>query len=224
MTSHQRSGVRPAAGRIVVGVVLVAALVFSAVKAVDLWRGDPFPVADPVAVAQRLDAQTQAIYDALELPEAQLDPQWPGEGIEATIYNCHPRGLRNLNDVLSDSPPHEPGTADVHESWALAGVTPAAAVEAIGRARRTLAAAGWQVVSYRDDGVGEVALRLRPPATDDKVAVKAGVWTYPSGRLEVFAGAECLRYPDGTAVDDEGKPDVPGRADAPAQLRSRPAP
>ncbi|MFI9331305.1 hypothetical protein ACIGZJ_27685 [Kitasatospora sp. NPDC052868] len=183
----------------------------------DLWRGEPFPSADPVAVAQRLDARTQTIYDGLRLPDAKLNPTWPGAGIKASIYDCHPRGLANFPDTLADSPPREPGTAAVHESWALAGVTREQAVDAIARARRTLEAAGWKTVSYDVSG-GEASLRLEAPATQDKVAVRAGVVLYPNDNLEVFASAECVRYHEDTAVDDERPPDVPGPS-APTQLR-----
>ncbi|MFF2045449.1 hypothetical protein ACFVVX_34030 [Kitasatospora sp. NPDC058170] len=200
--------------------VLVVALVLGGVWFNDLWRGQPFPTADPVAVAGRLDARTQAIYDGLQLPDAPLNPRWPMAGIEASIYDCHPRGLANFPDTLADSPPREPGTAAVHESWALAGVTHAQAADATARARRTLEAAGWKTVSYKVSG-GDVALRLEAPGTKDKVAVRAGVVLYPNGNLEVFAAAECVRYPKSAAVDDEGRPDLPDPS-APTQLRSRP--
>ncbi|MFB7470033.1 hypothetical protein [Kitasatospora sp. NPDC056184] len=204
------------------GVLVVGGMFLAGLKAIDLWRGETFPVADPVAVAQRLDAQTQTIYDALQLPQARLDPDWPGGGIEATIDNCHPRGLGNLSSVLSDSPPNEPGTAAVNESWALEGVPATVAAEAMARAERTLTAAGWKAVSYAGAEAGDASLKLTPPAADDGVVVRAGVVAFPSGALEVYATTECLRYPDGTEADREGRPYVPGRPDAPSQLRSRP--
>ncbi|MFE6871187.1 hypothetical protein ACFVFS_32100 [Kitasatospora sp. NPDC057692] len=210
-----------AARLIAVGVLLVGAVFLTGLKAVELWQGDPFPVADPVAVAQRLDGQTQSIYDALQLPPTRLVPDWPGGGIEATVHDCHARGL---GEALNDSPPEEPGTAAVHASWALADVPAAEAVEAMARARRTLTAAGWTVTSSTETPAEDASLRLRPPATADGVTVRAGVSVYPNGALAVFAVTECLRYPDGTAVDTEGRPRVPDVPTAPSALRSRSTP
>ncbi|MER7708652.1 hypothetical protein ABTX81_37955 [Kitasatospora sp. NPDC097605] len=203
------------------GVLLVGVVFLTGLKAVELWQGEPFPVADPVTVAQRLDGQTQTIYDALQLPSARLDPDWPGSGIEATVQSCYARGL---GEALNDSPPPEPGTAAVHESWALEGVPAAEAVEAMARARRTLTAAGWEITSSSESPAEDADLYLRPPATGDGVTVRTGVRFYPSGVLEVFAISECLRYPGSTTVDSEGKPHVPGVPTAPSALRSEPAP
>ncbi|WP_380282424.1 hypothetical protein [Kitasatospora purpeofusca] len=227
MTSDQQGGPARrwrAAALAAVGVGMAGALFLGGVKATELWQGEPFPVADPVAVAGRLDARTQAVYDALLLPDAPLNREWPSEGIEASIYDCHPRGLAHFLDSISDSPPREPGTTAVHESWALAGVTHAQAVDAMARARQTLTAAGWKVTSYTDLSPDDVTLRLKPPQADDGVTdgVTDGVSValYPRGNLAVFAGTDCIRMPDTTPVDFEGRPDVPGPS-APVQLRDR---
>ncbi len=92
------------------------------------------------------------------------------------------------------------------------------------RAQQTLTAAGWTVTSYDAASADDATLRLRPPATEDGVAVRAGVAVYPRGDLNVFAVSECVRYPGGTVVDSEGTPRVPDRPDAPSRLRPRPTP
>ncbi|MFF9277584.1 hypothetical protein [Streptomyces griseosporeus] len=169
-----------------------------------------YPLADPVATATRLDGYTQTAYDALGLTGAALDDAWPGGGLEAEGWNCY---SRDLGDQLSDSPPSEPGVVRVSDEWAVKGVSHARAVAALRRARGELAARGWKVTDF-DDTPQRLRLRLKPPGSDDKVSVEE----YPGGRLQVGAYADCARYPEGTALDAQGDPEVPEQR-APVQLR-----
>ncbi|MFG2777563.1 hypothetical protein ACGFY7_06820 [Streptomyces prunicolor] len=178
-----------------------------------LWEGDPYPVADPAATAQRLDGHTQAVYDVLGLPHAQLDPDWPGGGSEADGYGCYYRGLKHWSEQLSDSPPSPPHVVDVSNEWALKGVSRDQAVSALRRVRKALTRQGWKVTAYENSRAW-LRLALTLPDTDDTVSIQ----TYPRDRLQVSAYADCARYPSGTPVDDLDEPELPAQG-APAQLR-----
>ncbi|TYC70529.1 hypothetical protein [Streptomyces sp. CB01881] len=220
-SSPQQTGRgRKAALYVTVGVIAVGAVFLAGVKVIGAWTGTPFPSADPAATARRLDAQTQEVYDALALPGAALNPQWPGGGTEANIYDCHPRGLAHFVDNLADTQPREPGTAVISTEWALAGVTRPQALDALRRAKQALVGKGWTVTSH-DEAVEDVTLRLAPPRDGDGVGHRVVVSLYPNGNLSVAAISECVRYPAGTRVTQEGAPyDLPDPV-APAQLRGR---
>lgn len=178
-----------------------------------LWDGVPYPVADPAATARQVDRHTQAVYDVLDLPQAELDTGWPGRGLDADGSSCYRRGLRHWGDQLSDSPPSEPHTVMVHDSWALTGVSPAQAESALKRARRALTQRGWTVTAY-EHSRQRLRLTLTPPRTDITVVLEA----YPGDRLQVAAHADCARYPSHTPLDNLDTPLVPPQK-APAPLR-----
>ncbi|MFF4657504.1 hypothetical protein [Streptomyces sp. NPDC001381] len=193
-------------------VLAVAGAVGLARCAERLWEGDPYPVEDPSVTALRLDGHTQSVYDALALPDAELDPDWPGEGQQADS-SCTYRGLKHFPGQLNDTPPSMPGVVSVSSEWALKGVPSGQAMTALRRARKQLTERGWKVTTYESVNHA-IQLRLQPPDSDDTVWVA----TYPRGRLEVAAYAECARYPSGTPMNDGGEPDLPAPG-APAQLR-----
>ncbi|MFK0022523.1 hypothetical protein [Streptomyces sp. NPDC090798] len=176
-------------------------------------EGDPYPVADPAATAQRLDGHTQRVYDALRLFDVELVDNWPGGGVEADGSSCYYRGFSNLSKQLSDSPPSVPGVVDVDSEWALKGVSPAQAKAALRHAKGELVRQGWKVTSYEESKFWN-ELSMRPPGTDDTVSVEA----YPGDRLGVRAYAECARYPSGTPMGAYGDPELPSQQ-APLQLR-----
>ncbi|MGW1759774.1 hypothetical protein [Streptomyces mirabilis] len=176
-------------------------------------EGDPYPVADPAATAQRLDSHTQHVYDALRLFDAELADNWPGGGVEADGSGCYYRGFSNLSKQLSDSPPSVPGVVDVDSEWALKEVSPTQAKAALRRAKGELVRQGWKVTSYEERKFRN-ELSVRPPGTDDTVSVEA----YPGDRLMVRAYAECARYPSGTPMGAYGDPELPSQQ-APLQLR-----
>lgn len=176
-----------------------------------LWEGDPYPVANPAATAQRLDGHTQAVYDALGLPHAQLDPDWPGGGSE--VDGCYYRGLKHWSEQLSDSPPSLPHVVGVSNEWALKRVSRDQAVSALRRVRKELTRQGWKVTAYENSRAW-LSLTLTLPDTDDTVSIQ----TYPRDRLQVSAYADCARYPSGTPVNDLHEPELPAQG-APVQLR-----
>lgn len=191
----------------------VGLLVTGSVGCGRLWAGEPYPVADPVTTASRLDGYTQTTYDALDLPNAELDTDWPGAGAEARGDSCHYRGLRHLDKQISDSPPGMPGVVSVHTEWALKGVPEVEALSAMRRAREELTRRGWRVTDSMNKPYWHY-LVLKPSGSDDEVRI----WTYPHGRLEVAAYSDCARYPTGTRLDPLDAPVLPQQV-APTQLR-----
>ncbi len=179
-----------------------------------LWQGTPYPVGQPSATARRLDRQTQNVCDALGLPAAGLDRTWVG-GISGHIYDCPRRGLAHWTDQLTDTPPMEPHTFTVSDTWALTGVTHPQAVRALHQARQTLTRQGWTVTSYEDSPPRLLSLELKTPSAD-----AIHVTLYPGHRLAVEAYAGCASYPDGTPTDAEGQPYLPAPT-APVQLTGR---
>ncbi|NVK80071.1 hypothetical protein [Streptomyces morookaense] len=192
---------------------LVSGMVAGAWWCARLWAGAPYPVADPAATARQVDSRTQVVYDVLGLPRAELDTTWPGRGLDADGSSCYRRGLRHWGDQLSDSPPSEPHTVMIYDTWALKGVSPAQAESALERARHALTQRGWTVTAY-EHSRQRLRLTLTPPRTDITVRLEA----YPGDRLQVAAHADCTRYPSHTPLGNRDVPLVPPQH-APAQLR-----
>ncbi|GHF72874.1 hypothetical protein GCM10018790_58460 [Kitasatospora xanthocidica] len=180
------------------------------------WAGELYPTADPAATAEQLNGRVLAVYAALGLPQTVVrDPQDSG-GTEADVYGCHRRGLAHAVDGLDSSAPPEPRTAAIRSRLAVKGLTDPQGEAALDRAGRTLAGLGWTVTSSRE--FGAPVLALKPPAPSSGVLGGVSV-SYTSGYLRISAGAECARYPGGTAVDWEGKPQgLPGLV-VPVELR-----
>lgn len=200
-------------------ILIASAAVLAAAGAVGLarwaerlWEGDPYLVEDPSATALRLDGHTQSVYDALGLPDAELDPDWPGGGQEAHS-SCSYRGLKHFSKQLQDTPPNMPGVVNVSSEWALKGVSSGQAMTALRRARKQLREHGWKVTTYESVNHA-IHLRMQPPGTDDMVWAE----THPRDRLGVAAHSECARYPSGTPVNEWDEPELPAQG-APAQLR-----
>ncbi|MFF4038691.1 hypothetical protein [Streptomyces sp. NPDC001816] len=207
---HSRRGWR----RKIVAASAMGLAVAGTVGFVRLWNGEPYPVADPATTATRLDGYTQAVYDALDLPNAELDTDRPGRGMEADGYGCSYSGLSHLSEQLSDSPPIPPGVVNVSDEWALKGVSRAQAVSALQRARKQLTRRGWEVTGYENSRI-RLWLALKPSDSDDGVWIEA----YPANRLEVAARtADCARYPSGTPLNSLDEPAMPPQV-APVQLR-----
>lgn len=198
--------------------VLVLALAFGLAEVLGLawsanrvWNGAPYPVADPAATARRLDGHTQAVYDVLGLPDAELDTN-PYDVGQTAGENCGYPGLGHVSAQLNGS--HVPGVVTVSSSWRLRGVTRAQADSALARSRQALAGKGWQVTEYRNIHDRVIGVEAQPPGSGDRVHISA----FPGDRFEVTAHAECARYPSKTSLDETGVPTLPAQQ-APARLR-----
>ncbi|MER5303312.1 hypothetical protein ABT039_28150 [Streptomyces lasiicapitis] len=195
------------------GAAALAAIVGAGLWFEGVWRGDPYPVADPAGSSRRIDERTQTVYDALALPDARLDTERSGVGAEAKGYGCHRRGMRNWGEGLSASPSSEPHVVNVSYDWTLRDVPHDRAVTALQHAKKELTREGWKVVSY-DNNRHWLRLKVAPPEGNASVSVTA----YPAGRLNVVGYADCARYPEGTPLDDSGDPEL-AQMRAPVQLR-----
>ncbi len=203
---HIRIAWRP----VITGAAAVGLTMLGIVGFLRLWDGKPYPVADPATTATRLDGHTQAMYDALDLPTAELGT---AGGFEADGYGCQYRGLKHLSEQLADSPGNPPGVVKVRAGWSLKGVSRAEAVSAMHRARRELTRRGWEVADYENSRF-RLWLSMKPTDSGDRVTVEA----YPAGRLDVEAHTEdCVRYPSGTPLDGPDEPTLPDPV-APVQL------
>ncbi|MFH8387742.1 hypothetical protein ACH4E7_43860 [Kitasatospora sp. NPDC018058] len=157
----QRLSRRRKAAILLTGLVLSDTVVLGAVALGGAFEREPFPVADPAAAAEHLNARALAAYDALSLLEAPVLNLQRSLGVKADVYRCHRRGLGGFLDNLSDSPPSVPGTAAIGAGFMVTGLTHPQAVESALRARQTLTGQGWEVVSYEEfDGL---RLKLKPP-------------------------------------------------------------
>ncbi|WP_424706682.1 hypothetical protein [Kitasatospora acidiphila] len=123
--------------------------------------GKPYPVADPVATAHRLDDRTQAVYDAMALPPVHLETAWGQNDISADSSACGIRGIQARIDKVVGGWHPAPNTYAIIEGWKVANVTRPAAQAALQRAQQTLTTRGWTVVSYDPTSVHLV---LQPPA------------------------------------------------------------
>jgi hypothetical protein len=177
-----------------------------------LRNGDPYPVADPAVTSQRLDGLTQQVYDTLDVPQATLDPKWPGGGQEADGSRCYYTGLKDLTKQVSDSPPSVPGVVAV-SSDGTEGCHPVSGGVSAATGAEGIDAAWMESHQVRDQRPLDRTERAAP-GTDDVVQVEA----FPHDRLGVVAYSECARYPSGTPMTEWGDPELPAQQ-APAPLR-----
>ncbi len=178
-----------------------------------LWNGDPYRVADPAVTSQRLDGLTQQVYDTLDVPQATLDPKWPGGGQEADGSGCYYTGLKDLTKQVSDSPPSVPGVVAVSSEWGsrvlpiYGGVGAATGAEGIDAARMESHQVRDQRPLDRTERAAPGHRRRRPGRG------------FPYDRLGVVAYSECARYPWGTPMTEWGDPELPAQQ-APAPLEA----
>ncbi|MFE5946006.1 hypothetical protein [Streptomyces sp. NPDC056480] len=151
-----------------------------------LWNGSPYPEADPDAVAVRLKAQAQRVYDEAALPGA------PGVRSRVETGTCSYRGLRSVAHI-------DRGRPDVRSfglSWSVTDMPEAEARAAQTRTRLRLERDGWRLVG---ENVSDLGFRFEHPGTGDKVDVD---WYEPTGTFALSASAPCGRLPDGFSAHD----------------------
>ncbi|WP_328945895.1 hypothetical protein OG259_35110 [Streptomyces sp. NBC_00250] len=165
-------------GLIAVGLILAG---FS------VWNGPPYPAADPDAVAGRLKAEAQRVYDEAALPGGA-----DGVGSRVETGSCSYRGLRGFAHIDSGRP-------DVRSfglSWSVTDVPEAAARAAQARTRLRLERDGWKLVS---ENISDLGFRFEHPGTGDKVDVD---WYEPTGTFALSTHAPCGKLPDGFSEYD----------------------
>ncbi|WP_158710441.1 hypothetical protein [Streptomyces flavochromogenes] len=151
-----------------------------------LWNGAPYPEAAPDAVAGRLKAQAQRVYDEAALPRA------PEVRSRVETGTCSYRGLRSVAHI-------DRGRPDVRSfglSWRVTDVPETTARAAQARTRLRLERDGWKLVS---ENVSDLGFRFEHPGTGDKVDVD---WYEPTGTFALSAYAPCGKLPDGFSAYD----------------------
>ncbi|MET8244687.1 hypothetical protein ABZV31_09885 [Streptomyces sp. NPDC005202] len=81
-----------------------------------LWNGTAYPTADPDLVAERVQQQSQQVYDVLGLPASHRV-----ESRDLDTGTCYARGLLDIEKVAR-------GVVDVRHRWSVGGVSESAAV------------------------------------------------------------------------------------------------
>ncbi|WP_409055894.1 hypothetical protein [Streptomyces sp. SYP-A7185] len=181
----------PAAGRsVVVPVVAAAVVALSAAAAVagnSVWNGEPYPSADPDAVAQRLNDRSDEVYDGFGLPDTYAAA--PGR---VDTGACSYRGLRGFAHV-------DEARSDVRSfglDWSVPHVPEATARDAQERVRRQLVERGWKRTHDWGRRTGASSLQLGFRFEDprgDQVDVQ---WNDATTTLFISVYAPCGQVPD----------------------------
>ncbi|WP_158828001.1 hypothetical protein [Streptomyces sp. NRRL S-118] len=171
----------------VTGLVTVALLVAAVVAARAVWNGTPYPSADPDAVAQRLKARSDEVYDSFALPAT-----YAASGGRVSTGACYYRGLRGIAHI-------DEARSDVRSfglRWSIPGVPEATARDAQRRVRQRLAQEGWKL-TYEEDRAGatfrELGFRFESPGGGDHVDVQ---WNDSTTTLFISVYAACGQVPD----------------------------
>ncbi|MFJ8230070.1 hypothetical protein ACIQ9E_08940 [Streptomyces sp. NPDC094448] len=172
-----------------------------------LWRGRPYPTADPDTAAERLQDRSRRVHADLRAAVPAATPPAPG--------NNTLRSSRCPVRAAVSSERTDRSAIGVRHLWAFGGMGGAAARDALRRAGEGLRADGWEAGFAYDDeagGRGGVGARYEDPGTGDVVSLQ---WSLPSGLLRVDAESPCRTVPDGhpkaTGKPVEWTPEAPYR-------------
>lgn len=186
-----------ASGRSVLSAVaglVMAALLVAAVAAGNLvWNGEPYPSADPDAVAQRLKARSDEVYDGFALPGKYAAA--PGR---VDTGACYYRGLRSIAHI-------DQARRDVRSfglDWSVPDVPEATARTAQQRIRKQLVRKGWRLTREGDRTgaiLRELGFRFENPTDGDQVDVR---WNDATTTLFISLYAPCGQVPDAFADHD----------------------
>ncbi|NUK84742.1 hypothetical protein [Streptomyces lunaelactis] len=170
----------------VTGLVTVALLVAAVVAGNVVWNGAQYPSADPDAVAQRLKARSDEVYDSFALSEKYA----AGSG-RVDTGACYYRGLRSIAHI-------DEARSDVRSfglDWSVPDVPEAAARDAQRRVRQRLVQKGWKL-THEGDRAGatfrELGFRFENPG-GDQVDVR---WNDSTTTLFISVYAPCGQVPD----------------------------
>ncbi|MFE9480405.1 hypothetical protein ACFYNM_17595 [Streptomyces spororaveus] len=159
------------------GVVCLLATGWGAYR---LWNGEPYPDADPQAVATRLGAQAERVRDDLAVPVPA--DALPGR---ADTGACSYRGLRSVAHIDES----RPDVRSFSLAWQTTGVPEETARAAERRVRLRLARQGWRLTA---ENISDMGFRYEDPGTGDRVDVD---WYEPTGTLAARVHAPCGKVP-----------------------------
>lgn len=148
-----------------------------------VWNGDPYPSADPDAVAVQLKRDAQLVYDDLALPGR------PEVKSQFRTGTCYYRGLRSLAHI-------DRGRLDVSSfqlDWDVTGVSRETARAGQDRVRLRLIREGFEL-TREDTGDAPMGFRFTHPDSGHMVDVR---WFERTRMLTVTAYAPCGKVPAG---------------------------
>ncbi|AZK95342.1 hypothetical protein [Streptomyces tsukubensis] len=154
-----------------------------------LWRGRPYPAADPDTAAERLQDRSRRVHADLRAAGLPASPPDPGDNTLRST-RCPVRAAVSTERT-------DRSAVGVRHIWAYGGMDGAAAREALRRAGEGLRADGWEAGFAYDDeagGRGGVGARYEDPDTGDVVSLQ---WSLPAGLLRVDAESPCRTVPGG---------------------------
>ncbi|WP_405661865.1 hypothetical protein [Streptomyces sp. RK9] len=171
---------------IVMAALLVAAVAAGNAAWISVWNGAPYPSVDPDAVAQRLKARSDEVYDGFALPD-----KYAADSGKVTTGACYYRGLRSIAHI-------DEARSDVRSfglDWSVPDVSEATARDAQQRVRRHLVQNGWKL-THQGDRINpkfrELGFRFENPDSGDQVDVR---WNDLTATLFVSIYAPCGQVP-----------------------------
>ncbi|MGW2111430.1 hypothetical protein [Streptomyces sp. NPDC001948] len=176
----------------------VTLLAAAAVAGNAVWNGAPYPSADPDAVAQRLKARSDEVYDGFALPE-----KYAADTSEFDTSGCYYRGLRGIAHI-------DRARSDVRSfglDWSVPGVPEAAARDAQRRVRQQLVQKGWKLTLEGDraeTNLRELGFRFEEPEGGDQIDVR---WNDSTTTLFISVYAPCGQVPDSFVDHNWGEAD-----------------
>ncbi|MFF3325284.1 hypothetical protein [Streptomyces sp. NPDC002889] len=182
----------------VTGLVMVALLGVAVVAGNVVWDGAPYPSADPNAVAQRLKARSDEVYDSFALPE-----EYAADSGRVDTGACYYRGLRSIAHI-------DEARSDVRSfglDWSVPDVPEATARDAQRRVRQQLVQKGWKL-AHEGDRAGaafrQLGFRFENPKGGDQVDVR---WNNSTTTLFISVYAPCGQVPDEFVESDWSEAD-----------------
>ncbi|MEU5401113.1 hypothetical protein ABZ348_17690 [Streptomyces sp. NPDC005963] len=169
------------AALLVIGIVAAVSVIVPRVG--DLLDGEPYPTADPDAVAARLQDRSRDLFLELGLP----DPIVPG-------YNTL-RSSRCKQTSLINSGRRDRTAIGVRHGWGVRNVDERTARAAMEKVAERLFDAGWKAgYAYDNEGPDwlEVGSRFEDPTTGDIVTVQ---WGSARQMIVVIVESTCARIP-----------------------------
>ncbi|GFH38214.1 hypothetical protein [Streptomyces pacificus] len=151
-------------------------------------NGAPYPSADPDAVAQRLTARSDEVYDGFALQEKHA--AGPGRVVTGACYSRGLRGIAHIDEARSD-------VRSFGLDWSVPDVPEATAREAQQRVRGQLVRQGWRLTHEGDravTGYRQLGFRFEDPADGYQVDVR---WNESTTTLFVSVYAPCAQVPTG---------------------------
>ncbi|MEU5160111.1 hypothetical protein AB0G74_10950 [Streptomyces sp. NPDC020875] len=157
-----------------------------------LWRGKPYPVADPDTVAERVRDESRRIHTALGAP-ADRAPVF--NSLRST--SCRARAMIATERI-------DRTAVAVRHVWEIDGFDGRTARTAIDRAGEGIAGSGWKNTFRYDDemnGRGGAGGRYEQPDTGYTLTLQ---WVASRRTVQINLETPCRKFPAGHPKADDG--------------------